>query len=111
MLEQGTTSRSALQIADRAAELGATLNAGAGSETTGISTHALLRNFPEALELLADVALHPSFPEKELERVRSERLTDLVQEKDEPFALASRVMAAALYGARHTYGVPESGTD
>jgi zinc protease len=110
MLQQGTTSRTALQIADRAAELGATLNSGAGTDTTGISTRALSRSFPEALELLADVALHPAFPQSEIERVRSERLTGIVQEKDEPFSVAFRVLAAALYGTHHTYGFPDSGT-
>jgi zinc protease len=110
MLQQGTATRSALQIADRAADLGATLNTGAGADTTGISTRSLSRNFPEALELLADVALHPSFPQTEIERVRSERLTGIVQEKDEPFALAVRVLTAALYGPNHTYGYPDSGS-
>src|SRR6266478_2350753 len=110
MLQQGTTTRSALQIADRAADLGAILNSGAGTDTTGISTRSLSRNFPDALELLADVALHPTFPQGEIERVRSERLTGIVQEKDEPFSLAMRVLDAALYGSRHTYGYPDSGT-
>ena len=110
MLQQGTTTRSALQIADRAADLGATLNSGSGADTTGISARSLTRNFSEALELLADVALHPSFPKEELERVRSERLTSIVQEKDEPFSLAMRVLASALYGPKHTYGYPDSGT-
>jgi zinc protease len=110
MLQQGTATRSALQIADRAADLGATLNSGAGRDTTGISTRSLSRNFPDALELLADVALHPSFPQSEIERVRSERLTGIVQEKDDPFSLASRVLDAALYGPKHAYGYPDSGT-
>ena len=110
MLQQGTTTRSALQIADRAADLGATLNSGAGTDSTGVSTRALSRSFPEALELLADVALHPSFPKEEMERVRSERLTGIVQERDEPFSLAFRVVAAALFGPHHTYGYPDSGT-
>jgi zinc protease len=110
MLQQGTTTRSALQIADRAADLGATLNSGAGTDTTGISTRSLSRNFPDALELLADVALHPSFPQAEIERVRSERLTWIAQEKDEPSALATRVLTGALYGPRHTYGYPDIGT-
>ncbi len=110
MLQQGTATRSALQIADRAADLGATLNSGAGRDTTGISTRSLSRNFADALELLADVALHPSFPQSEIERVRSERLTAIVQEKDEPFTLAGRVLDAALYGPKHAYGYPDSGT-
>src|SRR5260370_10662618 len=45
-----------------------------------------------------------------MEGVRNERLTGIVQEKDEPFALASRVLSSALYGPRHTYGYPDSGT-
>src|SRR2546422_1266904 len=110
MLQQGTATRSALQIADRAAELGATLNSEAGRDTTGISTRSLSRNFPDAVELLADVVLHPSFPKEEIERVRSERLTAILQEKDEPFLLATRVLTAALYGQKHTYGYPDSGT-
>jgi zinc protease len=110
MLQQGTATRSALQIADRAADLGATLHSGAGTDTTGIFTRSLSRSFPEALELLADIALHPSFPQSEIERVRSERLTSIVQEKDDPFSLATRVLDAALYGPRHTYGFPDSGT-
>src|SRR2546422_3737070 len=75
-----------------------------------VSTHALTRSFPDALELLADVALHPNFPPAEIERVRSERLAALVQEKDEPFSVAMRVSSAALYGAHHPYGYPDSGT-
>jgi len=110
MLQQGTATRNALQIADRAAELGATLNSGAGTDTTSVTTRALSRSFPEALELLADVALHPTFPQSEIERVRNERLTAIVQEKDDPFTVAFRVLAAALYGPHNTYGVPDSGT-
>jgi zinc protease len=110
MLQQGTTTRSATQIADRAADLGATLSSRASTDSSMIATQSLSRSFPDALELLADVALHASFPKAEIERVRSERLAALVQEKDDPFAVAFRVAAAALYGAHHTYGYPESGT-
>jgi len=110
MLQQGTATRSATQIADRAADLGATLSSRASTDSSMIATQSLSRSFPDALELLADVALHPSFPKAEIERVRSERLAALVQEKDDPFSVAFRVAAAALYGAHHTYGYPESGT-
>jgi zinc protease len=110
MLQQGTATRSALQIADRAADLGATLSSGAGADTTGISTRALTRSFPDALELLADVALHPIFPKAEIERVRSERLDALVQEKDDPNTVSFRVADAALFGPHHPLGYPGSGT-
>jgi zinc protease len=110
MLQQGTASRTALQIADRAADLGATLGSRASTDDTVISTRSLTRSFPDALELLADVALHPVFPQAEIERVRSERLAALVQEKDDPNSTATRVVLAALYGAHHAYGYPDTGT-
>ncbi|HET7151734.1 MAG TPA: pitrilysin family protein, partial [Candidatus Acidoferrum sp.] len=111
MLQQGTTTRNALQIADRAADLGASLGSRASVDSSSVSTHALTRNFPDALELLADLTLHPTFPKEEIERVRKERLAALVQEKDEPFSVATRVMDSALYGPHNSYGYPDIGTE
>jgi zinc protease len=111
MLQQGTTTRSALQIADRAADLGTSIATRASVDASRIGSECLTRNFPDILELLADVVLHPSFPEAEIKRVRSERLAALVQEKDEPMAVAMRVYVAALYGPKYTYGYPEIGTN
>jgi zinc protease len=110
MLQQGTATRTAPQIADRAADLGATLGSRASTDDSVVSTRSLTRSFPDALELLADVALHPVFPQAEIERVRSERLAALVQEKDDPNATATRVALAALYGPQHPYGYPDTGT-
>src|SRR5881394_2813984 len=110
MLQQGTTTRNALQIADSAADLGASLGSRASMDSSTVGTQVLTRNFPEALELLADVALHPTFPKDEIERVRKEREAELVQEKDDPFSVATRVMRTALYGAHHPYGYPDIGT-
>jgi zinc protease len=110
MLQQGTTARSALQIADRAADLGTSLGTRASMDASRIGSECLTPNFPDVLELLADVALHPSFPQAEISRVRSERLAALVQEQDEPSTVAMRVYSAALYGPKYTYGYPEIGT-
>src|SRR5690349_14355419 len=89
MLQQGTTTRNALQIADSAADLGASLGSRASMDSSSVGTQVLTRNFPEALELLADVALHPTFPKDEIERVRKEREAALVQEADDPFTVAT----------------------
>src|SRR2546421_3260627 len=110
MLQQGTTTRNALQIADSAADLGASLGSRASMDSSTVGTQVLTRNFPEALELLADVALHPTFPKDEIERVRKEREAALVQEKDDPFSVATRVMRTALYGPHNPYGYPDVGT-
>ncbi len=110
MLQQGTATRSAFHIADRAADLGTTIGTRAAMDSSRIGTSSLTRNFPDILELLADVALHPTFPQAEIDRVRSERLASLVQEKDESFTVATRVYSAALYGPKYTYGYPDIGT-
>ena len=59
---------------------------------------------------MADVALRPDFPETELPRLRKEALTDLLQARDEPGALASRALAQAVFGREHRYGQPETAT-
>src|SRR5215472_9102902 len=110
MLQQGTTTRSALEIADRAADLGASLWSRSSMDSSIVGTQALTRSFPDALELLADIALHATFPNAEIERVRKERAAALVQERDDPFTVATRVMRTALYGPHHPYGYPDIGT-
>jgi zinc protease len=110
LLDQGTATRDALQLADEVARIGATLNTSASLDASTITTSSLARNFPAALALLADVALHPSFPAAEVERIRAARLADLVQQRSSPNIVAQNVTSAALYGREHPYGLPGIGT-
>jgi zinc protease len=110
MLNQGTTTRTAPQLADDAAQIGATLGVSSTMDSSTVATASLVRNFPAALNLLADVALHPSFPNEEVERQRAARLGDVTQRRANPAMVASVVMAAALYGSAHPYGFTELGT-
>ncbi len=109
VLDQGTATRSALQLADEIAQIGASLNTGTSRDSSTVSTSSLSRNFPAALGLLADVALRPSFPAEEVERVRARRLADLVEQRGNPVQIATNVTGKALYGT-HQYGFSESGT-
>jgi zinc protease len=111
MLDEGTMTRNALQIADEVAHLGASLTTNSSMDATTISTRSLAKNFPAALDLVADVTLRPSFPAEEIERQRAARLGQLVQQRDNPAAVAGQVVAAALYGERHPYGYTEIGTE
>jgi zinc protease len=111
MLDEGTQTRGALQIADEVARLGATLNTGSTMDATTISARSLSKNFGATLDLMADVALRPSFPADEIERQRASRLGQLVQQRDNPGQVAAQVMAVALYGPRHPYGYTEIGTE
>ena len=110
MLTQGTTSRSAPQIADDSAQLGAALGAASTKDQSNASVQSLRKNFPAALDLLADVVLHPNFPAAELERQRASRLGDLVEAQDDPNTIASAAAEAVLYGPMHAYGFIELGT-
>ena len=111
MLDEGTSKRNALQIADDVARLGATLSTGSSMDATTISARSLAKNFPATLDILADVTLNPSFPAEEIERQRASRLAQLVQQRDNPGQVAAQVTAAALYGSRHPYGYSEIGTE
>ena len=111
MLDEGTASRSALQIADQAAQLGASLGTGSSMDATTITGRSLSKNFGALLELMADVTLRPSFPAEELDRQRAQRLGQLVQMRDNPSQVAGQVTAMALYGDKHPYGFSEIGTE
>jgi zinc protease len=111
MLDEGTATRSALQLADETARLGATLATGSSMDATSITARSLSKNFAATLDLVADVALRPSFPAEEVERQRSSRLAQLVQQRDNPGQVATQVASVALYGPRHPYGYTELGTE
>jgi zinc protease len=111
MLDQGTATRTAPQIADDTAQIGASLSASSSKDASFVSVQSLLKNFPAALDLLADVALHPNFPQAEIERQRASRLGELVQLKDDPGTIAAVAGEAALYGPMHPYGFIEIGTE
>jgi zinc protease len=111
MLDEGTATRSALQIADEVAQLGASLGTGSSMDATQVTAGSLRRNFDALLTLMADVARNPSFPAEEVERQRKSRLGSLLQQRENPGQVASNAMAAALYGTSHPYGYPELGTE
>ena len=111
MLDQGTMTRNAVQIANEAAQLGATLNTNSSMDASVIAARSLKKNFAATLDLAADIALHPSFPAEEIERQRASRLAQLVQQRENANVLSARIVNVALYGDRHPYGFTELGTE
>ncbi|HUQ18904.1 MAG TPA: pitrilysin family protein [Gemmatimonadaceae bacterium] len=104
MLTEGTTSRSSLAIADQIAFLGISLGAQSNWDATTLNLHTPTAQLDSALALFADVALHPSFPSADFDRVKQSRLTGLIQLKDRPTAIADQAYANILYGSQHPYG-------
>ena len=111
LLDQGTATRSAVQIANEVAQLGANLNATSSMDASFVTARSLKKNFAATLDLAADIALHPSFPTEEIERQRANRLAQLVQQRENAGILATRIVNIALYGERHPYGFTELGTE
>ena len=110
MLEEGTTGRSALQIADELSALGAQFWAGSSLDSSTATLSALKDKLDPSLALFADLVLHPAFPESDLARVKQNTLARIQQEKVDPFGLALRVIPALLYGRGHAYGQPLTGS-
>ncbi|HYO99421.1 MAG TPA: pitrilysin family protein [Pyrinomonadaceae bacterium] len=111
MLDEGTTKRSALQIADDAAAIGSTLASRSSSDAAWVAVRTLKKNADAAFDLVADVALRPAFEAKEIERVRNDRLTQILQQRDNPNVLASQIFNSEVYGTEHPYGYTELGTE
>jgi predicted Zn-dependent peptidase len=110
MMNEGTATRTATQISDEVGFLGATLAATAGFDSATLTGASLSRHLPRLVELFADVAMNPSFPEADFRRVQDERLVTLLQQKDQPHATAARAFAEVFWG-RHPYGHWLSGTE
>ncbi len=104
LMDEGTKSKSAVQIGEIQERLGARLGAGAGNDFAALSLSALKANLPASLDLFADVLLNPSFPSADFERIRKETLVRMQSSKLEPNAMAGRVLPPLLYGAGHPYG-------
>ena len=111
MLREGTTTRKSLDIADQAAFLGISLSPTSSWESSTLSLHTPTAQLDSSLALFADVALHPSFPANEFERLRKNRLTELLQLRDQGPAIANLVFPAIVYGSTHPYGLASIGTE
>jgi len=111
MLREGTATRKSLEIADQIAFLGINLSPSSSWESSTLSLHTPTAQVDSALALFADVALHPSFPANEFERIRKSRLTDLIRLKDQGPAIANLAFPAIIYGSGHPYGAATLGTE
>jgi zinc protease len=110
MLDEGTATRTSLQISEELAMLGAQLNAGSNLDISSVSLSALKNNLDASLNIFGDVILNPSFPEAEFKRLQKEQLANIQSEKVNPALMAQRIFPKLLYGANHAYGNPLTGS-
>jgi predicted Zn-dependent peptidase len=110
MMTEGTKTRTATQISDEAGFLGASIGAGASVDSASLSGSTLSKHLPRFLALFADVAMNPAFPKADWERVQDERLVALLQQRDQPQAIASKAFQPVFWGT-HPYGHYALGTE
>ncbi len=108
LLRKGTATRSADQISADMDFIGLVYNARTTLDYTSASIDFLKKDTDTALGLLADVVLHPSFPEDEVKKLVAQRQDALRGAKDNPQAVLGPYFMKALYGA-HPYGRPATG--
>jgi predicted Zn-dependent peptidase len=110
MLDEGAGSRDSLQIADAIDYLGAQLSTGSGIDASSVRLHVPVARLADALPVMADVALRPTFPQREIDRLRDERITDLQQARDDPAEIVRAAFPLVVFGPRHRYGTGGAGT-
>lgn len=110
LLRRGTTHRSADDIDGAIEFVGGRLDTGAGPDATSVSAGVTSEHLPLAMEIVADVALHPSFPESEFRMHKKRVVAFLAQALDDPGTVADRAMLGSLLPEGHPYSAPAGGT-
>jgi len=110
MLDEGAGQRTALQIADDVEFLGAALETSSSFDASAVRLNVPSARLAAALPIMADVALRPTFPQAELDRLRQERLTTLIQARDDAAQVAPLAFSRVVFGGTHRYGTAAMGT-
>ena len=109
LLLEGAAGLDAAELAERFESIGASVEAQADWDVTTVSLTALSDRLPESLALVRDLIRWPTFPEREVQRLKEQRLADLLQQLAEPRGLADERFANAAYAPTARYASPEEG--
>jgi zinc protease len=109
LMDEGTTSRNAFQIADALDSLGASLSTGSSPDMSFVRLRGTSANLKPSLGIMADVVLNPSFPDDQFAIQKQRRLAGIAQQKVTANAMAFRVLPTIIYGKDHAYGKPPTG--
>jgi zinc protease len=110
-LAEGPERSDGAQLAERFERLGTALDSSADWDSATVRITVMTERLPAALALLAEVVREPSFPEREVERLRQERLAELLQQRTEPRGLADDMFSKFAYAAGSRYALPDGGTE
>jgi zinc protease len=110
LLESGTGSRTVAQIAQEVETLGVQLDTGAGWDTAHAGITALSSRLEPAAGVLAEIVQQPSFPQDEVDRLRAERVAEILQRRVDPRSLAAEAAARFIYAPDARFARPLGGT-
>lgn len=110
MLNKGTQKRNANEIAEEIDFLGGSLNAGSDWDGSYLSLSVLKKHLDKGIELLSDVSQFPAFSDEELSRVKEQRLSSILQAKDDAGSLSDKKFTNVVFGS-FPYGAPPEGTE
>ncbi len=106
MLLEGTATRTARQIADEVAFYGASLECDSGFDRATLTLYCLTRHLPLLLPLVLDVLTNPSFPDEELQQLKTRTIQNVRVERKKTSYLATERFNELLFGADTAYGRP-----
>jgi zinc protease len=109
LLLEGAAGLDGAALAERFERIGASVEAHADWDVTAVSLTALSAQLPEALSLVRDLLRAPDFPDREVDRLKEERLAELLQQRAEPRGLADEQFARAVYDAGARFAAPDGG--
>jgi zinc protease len=104
LLNRGTERRTAAQFSEETDFLGASVEAGAESDSTEVSASGLVKDAAKLLDLFSDAALHPVFPAEEVALEQRQEISELLADKQRPGTLASRLRDQLIFGPGNPYG-------
>ncbi|MDE3740580.1 M16 family metallopeptidase [Maribacter polysaccharolyticus] len=110
LLDEGTKELNSLEINEQLQLLGASLSTFSDQDNSTVYMNTLKPSLDASIDLFSEVILNPAFPEKEFQRLKTEQINTIKNEKSQPFSMALRVMNKLLYGENHPYSNPYTGT-
>ncbi|MFC7500335.1 M16 family metallopeptidase [Enterovirga sp. GCM10030262] len=110
LMDEGTTSMDSRELAEARERLGAGISVAPSLDRTTATLSALRPNLGASLDLMADIVKNPAFQPSEIERLRAQQLAGISSELTEPMGIALRTLPPLLYGERHPYGTPLTGS-
>ena len=108
---KGTKNRTADEISATIEEAGGAIGTSAGGSSLSLSVDILEPDTGLGADILADVLLHPSFPDEAIDREKEALIAGIKAQDDQLVQVAFNELRSALFPAVHPFHFPPSGTE